>query len=373
MIKNLLRLLGIFLLFISSSASASDKPAAVTSLSITTKQLRISCDSRAVEVTSVTGGTAPYSYLWYDGNTSNRSSGITITGNYALTITDAIGNKLDTVFAVAASVVSAEIIQTDVSCYGKADGTVKAILHNVEDSMLYYSWEGGPDYIYVTDTLELSGLKAGYYTFRMAELACSTAVDIIINEPLPAFEVMATPDGQEICSGTSTNMSLSSNETGASFNWTFTSYSATLTGGSDGSGNVIGQTLTGDGYAEYSVTATKNGCNSAPLRVLVNVKPASDPGCGSASKAVGTAKTNNALRAVPTGGNTLAITVKAAEAQPANIVVYDISGRPVLSFQRNLSAGNNSISIPTDRLRNIVYIVAVKATKFKETIRVKVR
>lgn len=84
------------------------------------------------------------------------------------------------------------------------------------------------------------------------------------------------PAAPTICSGSSANVYLNSNPTGASFEWA--PQWTTVTGASAGNGPVINQLLsntTGQGIdsVTYNVIAEKNGCFSDTLTVNVKVKP----------------------------------------------------------------------------------------------------
>ena len=113
-------------------------------------------------------------------------------------------------------------------------------------------------------------------------------VTIIVN-PLP--EVLGTPPGT-ICSGDTTNVTLSPTITGTAFNWTTAEVG--VTGAISGTGNTIIQVLetTGNsqGNVTYMITPSLNGCVGTPLDIIVNVNPLPKPTleegvmCGSGNK-----------------------------------------------------------------------------------------
>lgn len=100
-------------------------------------------------------------------------------------------------------------------------------------------------------------------------------VTIIVN-PLP--EVLGTPPGT-ICSGDTTNVTLSPTITGTTFNWTTAEVG--VTGAISGTGNTIIQVLetTGNsqGNVTYMITPSLNGCVGTPLDIIVNVNPLPKP------------------------------------------------------------------------------------------------
>jgi hypothetical protein len=88
----------------------------------------------------------------------------------------------------------------------------------------------------------------------------------------PSVTVNISPSPDTICSGETTNLALTSNPTGATFNWTASGLNSNA-----GSGTTIAQTLINGTNAivnvVYTITATLNGCNSTPTQTLVVVNP----------------------------------------------------------------------------------------------------
>ena len=103
----------------------------------------------------------------------------------------------------------------------------------------------------------------------------------------PYSIITATPSTESICSGSNTNITLSSNKAGTTYAWT--ANATGVNGASNGTGNKIIQNLTttanSSGTVTYTVTATTNGCVELPIDVVVNVSP----------KPVATATPNQAL------------------------------------------------------------------------------
>lgn len=101
----------------------------------------------------------------------------------------------------------------------------------------------------------------------------STIVYVTVN---PAPNVTISPTTQTICSGGITSISLSSTLAGTTFNWTFTGGS--ISGGSNGSGSLISQTLTNPTPnivgATYWITATSSlGCSASPVAAGITIAP----------------------------------------------------------------------------------------------------
>ena len=98
---------------------------------------------------------------------------------------------------------------------------------------------------------------------------------LVYVNPIPVMT--ATPGSQDICSGQTTGISLTSNVTNTTFSWTASAPSSIL-GFSNSSGNTIAQTLTNTSNAPhdvtYVITPTSNGCAGIPVTVVVTVNPA---------------------------------------------------------------------------------------------------
>ncbi len=98
-------------------------------------------------------------------------------------------------------------------------------------------------------------------------------VDIIVN-PIPV--VTANPASDSICSGSTTNISLSSNLAATTYSWTVIT-SGLVFGASSGSGDLIAQTLTvlgsSSGSVTYTITPVSNNCTGASIDVTVVVNP----------------------------------------------------------------------------------------------------
>ena len=117
------------------------------------------------------------------------------------------------------------------------------------------------------------------YTVTGSANGCTssnTATATITVEPLPA--VVANPVVSSICSGSATNIGLSSPTNGTTFAWSVVEGTG-ISGASSASGNTIAQTLTNSSNnaaanATYTITGTANSCTaSATATVTVNPIP----------------------------------------------------------------------------------------------------
>jgi hypothetical protein len=145
------------------------------------------------------------------------------------------------------------------------------------------SWTGGGTYSAVPAGLDINtgtGLVAlntsapGSYTITFTPNGCAAPANApFVLNAAPVVNVVPT---SIICSGTATNLTLTSSPVGATFNWT--QVSVVATGASNGSGNTINQVLQVPGLVQgtvtYSITATLNGCSGPAAVSTVTVKPA---------------------------------------------------------------------------------------------------
>lgn len=113
------------------------------------------------------------------------------------------------------------------------------------------------------------------YTYDAELGICTFIVDEVNATCICTADVFAT--AETICSGATTDIDLTSTETGISFSWTVVQ--SGVTGATAGSGATIAQTLTATGItagtATYTITPseTANGCTGTPITVVATVNP----------------------------------------------------------------------------------------------------
>ncbi len=127
---------------------------------------------------SVSGGSAPYSYLWDNGaitaNPTNLPAGVN-----TVTATDA--NNCTAVFTVVIDAPNALDLGgtaiTDASCNGESDGSIAA--NPIGGTAPYsYAWSTGEM------TATITGLSAGSYTLTLTDAnACSLIESFLVQEP----------------------------------------------------------------------------------------------------------------------------------------------------------------------------------------------
>jgi gliding motility-associated-like protein len=101
-------------------------------------------------------------------------------------------------------------------------------------------------------------------------------LDVTVN---PTADVIPSPISELICSGTKTNIDLSTATTGGTvtYSWTPALLTGSANGFANGSGLKIEDTITNTGddlaFVEYTVTPSFNGCPGVPENVLININP----------------------------------------------------------------------------------------------------
>jgi uncharacterized protein (TIGR02145 family) len=131
----------------------------------------------------------------------------------------------------------------------------------------------------IIQTLTNSGFNVEGVTYQVTPTAygCpgpSTAFSVTV---YPVADVICTPSGQTICSGTNTAVNLFSTAAGASFTWIAAGSSPTISGYSTGTGNQIRQTLFNSGpypgTVTYIVSPSANGCPGIDGSAVITVNP----------------------------------------------------------------------------------------------------
>ena len=199
---------------------------------------------------SVTGGTAPYTYLWSNNATTQDLSGVS-AGLYSVTVTDAKGCQDTLIDLEVDDPSNLEVVATTVtavSCYGFEDGAIDI---TVTGGTAPYTYLWSND----ATTEDVTGLDAGTYSVTVTDANdCEyTLSNILVGEPaqVPTPEVQVAPAD---CFPTAGSFSI----VGASEDYEYSldggawfSYTGTITDVASG--------------AHTLVARDANGCESAPL------------------------------------------------------------------------------------------------------------
>lgn len=202
---------------------------------ISTVQAGCNQSNGSANVFSVTGGGAPYSYLWLaTGNTNPLQTGLA-AGTYAVVVTNTPGCT-DTAFAVITNP-NAPIVAIDsilsVRCNGGADGGVQVTVSG-GTAPLSYLWSNS------AITPDVSGLSGGLYFLTVTDAqGCVNIASATVNEP-SVLTVNGTSTDMS-CAGVNDGtitLSVNGGVTPYTYSWSNSATSASLTGLSGGTYDV---------------------------------------------------------------------------------------------------------------------------------------
>ena len=175
------------------------------------------------------GGTAPYTYLWSDGQTTQTAVGLS-AGSYSCTVTDIngcvfTGNPISVTVSQPNSPVNSSLFTsiTDVGCYGDSSGAI-SLTTSGGTSPYFYSWETGDT------TSSVSGLSAGTYSVLVTDAnGCSQGSFSSLNDsnfynvtqPLFPISVSISSSNVSCLGGSDGNIILTTNggTSGYSYAW----------------------------------------------------------------------------------------------------------------------------------------------------------
>ncbi|WP_433763885.1 MBG domain-containing protein [Flavobacterium ginsenosidimutans] len=231
------------------------QPASAISLLTGASKTDVACrgGNNGTAMVTPTGGTGAYTYSWApSGGTAAIATGLA-AGTYTVTVTDANGCQAFRTFVIAqpASVLSvvAGGGQTDVSCYGGANGTA-TVAPTGGTPGYTYSWNTNP----AQTTATASGLAAGNYTVTVTDAnGCQTTRNYIIGQPTGPLSALTGGSQTDVSCNGGSNGTATVAPTGGTPGYT---YSWAPSGGT-------GATASGLAAGTYTVTVTDaNACQT---------------------------------------------------------------------------------------------------------------
>ncbi|WP_366187130.1 HYR domain-containing protein [Flavobacterium ovatum] len=189
-----------------------------TRLDVPTTRTNTSCFGTATgsATANPTGGTAPYTYLWFNGQTTKTAVNLAAGGPYTVTVTDFKGcSQAAQVLISDAPQITATASSTNATCNGSFDGTASAVANGGTPGYTY-SWNTTP----VKTTSNISGLAAGTYTATITDSkGCQTTASTTISQPT-VLNVTATGVNVVCFGGTGTaNVSISGGTSPYDITW----------------------------------------------------------------------------------------------------------------------------------------------------------
>ncbi|MEM6319322.1 MAG: PKD domain-containing protein [Bacteroidota bacterium] len=189
---------------------------------------------------TASGGTAPYQYLWSNGDTTATASNLA-AGTYQLTVTDANGCEAQTTVEVEATctLMAAFSDVRPTSCAGN-DGAINLAISG-EKNGASYQWTNG------ATTSSLSGLTPDYYGVTVTDgTGCSVALGTFVNDACdctqPVLEKVLTFEATCGESDGSISIEVQGNEVDFNYQWSMT--------------NATGPKVEGLPAGSYNVTIT---------------------------------------------------------------------------------------------------------------------
>jgi hypothetical protein len=236
---------------------------AISALSIT--KTDVLCNSLAtgsITIGNPTGGTAPFTFLWNGGATTQNRSGL-VAGTYSVTATDASGCTVTgstTITQPDAISITQNPAITNVNCFGMSTGAITNEVSGGNNTLYTFAWNDG------VTTQNRTNIKAGDYSVTVTDAnGCTKSSAISVTQPSAALDLSAS-SVNVACYGGSTG-SITLTVTGGTTNYTYA-----WTAGSGGevpSGQAASQNLTLLKAGTYTVTVTDaKGCTAVLAKTI---------------------------------------------------------------------------------------------------------
>lgn len=205
---------------------------------------------------SAEGGDSPYTYAWSNGGSTATATGLT-AGLYTVTITDNNGwpDEAQITITEPTVLVSSASVNSNISCYGLADGGATASATGGTTSYSY-TWSNS------ATTATISGVVAGTYSVTISDAnGCTDSSAVTITQPAALVITIDSVD-DVLCAGFTTGAMYTTTSGGT------TNYSYSWTGGSTSSNllNVASGT--------YGVTVTDaHSCTATAMDTVHELDP----------------------------------------------------------------------------------------------------
>ncbi|TAD83584.1 MAG: hypothetical protein EAY75_14655 [Bacteroidetes bacterium] len=221
----------------------------------------------------VAGGTAPYSFLWADGATTQNRTGLA-AGTYSVVVTDSRGCTLavnSLAVAQPAAALSLTTSVVNINCNGLNNGSA-TVTPTGGTAPYTYNWNGTPT---GDGTATITGLAAGSYPVTVTDArGCTAVATATITETAPltvsaAFVRPTCPPGvATLGNDGSITLTVAGGTAPRTYVWTATN------GGIIPGGQASNQNLTLLVAGTYSVTITDaSGCTATTSVTLTNINP----------------------------------------------------------------------------------------------------
>ncbi|MBI2271469.1 MAG: SBBP repeat-containing protein [Bacteroidetes bacterium] len=200
---------------------------------------------------NVSGGTAPYTYLWSSGQTTQVVTGLTM-GTYTVTATDSKGcTQPQVISIIQPEPINLNLSGTNVSC--TSSGSASVFVLNGGSPPYIYSWSTGQT------TASISGIPAGNYTVTVADgNGCKIVKAYTVTGTSP---VSASFTASSACKGSVVNFTNTGTApgSGVTYNWVISPISPANVSGTT---TDFSYTFLSTGIYNVSHTVNSGGCSS---------------------------------------------------------------------------------------------------------------
>ena len=290
----------------ADDASDLDFTIACPTITVTSATTHVACfgGSTGASDISVSGGTAPYTYLWGDGPTSEDRSGLA-AGVYSVTATDANG---------CTGTLNITVNEPSPLVGSASAGT---ILCNGGTTTVVISASGGTAPYTGTGSFVVS---AGPYSYTVTDAnGCTTTVSGTITQPAPL--VGSASAGTILCNGGTTTVVISASGGTAPYTGTGSfvvgagSYSYVVTD-ANGCTTTVSGTITEPSPLVGSATAGTILCNGGTTTVVISASGGTAPYTGTGSFVVSAGPYSYTV----TDANGCTTTVSGTITEPSSLV-----------------------------------------------------
>lgn len=302
-------------------------------LSVTVSQSNVICfgNCDGTVTLNVTGGTAPFTYMWSNGAIENPMTNL-CAGIYCCTIVDANGCSVTSCVTITQpdELIVIATQTTSIICSGNCDGAVTIIATG-----------GTPPYSYLWSTggngPTEPGLCVGNYNCIITDSnGCTAIITVIISEPSPITDtISSTNDNGGTGDGTAT-INVSGGTPLYTYQWDDLLLQTT-------------PTATGLNAGLYHVTVTDaNGCTIIDsVEVLIT---------GIYSDII-----NNSFSLFPNPASTMiTLNISTNKSEEITIIIYNNIGEIILRKDITLNSGDNSHTFDVKQFVPGIYFVKLQ-------------
>ena len=193
---------GVYTLDITDANGCTDQymytltePSAALAVTLSATDVLCFADATGAVDADVTGGTAPYSFIWNNGAISEDITDL-VAGTYDITVTDA--NACVATAAITVNQPAAPIALTttaiDVDCFGNSTGSIDLTVTGGTPGYDYFWSNGG--FLVLSDTSQdLSNLPADDYTVIVTDMnGCKDTITTTVSEPAAPLALSGVVD-----------------------------------------------------------------------------------------------------------------------------------------------------------------------------------